>query len=102
LCCVELYQLYPQALGMFGASWFYDPALDEVSPKLSYLRTVPEKNGAFVIFINEGDDARENALQKSTSRRKLYDDGLYTPRHYMLIWPKKSQVKWALGKTQSN
>lgn len=102
LCCVELYQLYPQALGMFGASWFYDPALDDVSPKLSYLRSVPEKNGAFVVFINEGDDARENALQKSASRRKLYEDGMYTPRHYMLIWPKKCQIKWALRKAQSN
>ena len=27
--------------GMFGASWFYDPVLDDISPRLAYLRKIP-------------------------------------------------------------
>ena len=49
-CCSDLYTLHPKVLGMYGGSWFYDPALAQISPRLAYLREIPQKGGAIVLF----------------------------------------------------
>ena len=95
--CVELYALFPQVRGMMGGSWFYDPALAEISPRLAYLREVPLKNGAHLMYVETGGDAMHNSLSSSPTRRKLYEEGRYTPKSYMLIWGKREQSAWAAG-----
>ena len=94
-CCAELYALHPECLGMFGSSWFYDPALDQVSPRLSYLRKVPLEGGAHLFYVHDGREAINNAIAKSATRRKLYEQGKYMPRMYTLIWGRKKQIEWA-------
>ena len=94
-CCAELYQLFPNILGMFGASWFYDPALETISPRLAYLRTTPLSGGAKLMFFTTGGDAIGNSLSTSASRRELYEAGKYMPKNYMLIWGKNEQTAWA-------
>lgn len=93
-CCVELYALHPECLGMFGSSWFYDPALDHISPRLSYLRKIPMEGGAHLFYVRDGGEATSNALAKSETRRKLYEEGKYVPRIYTLVWGRKDQIKW--------
>ena len=95
--CVELYALYPQVKGMMGGSWFYDPALAEISPRLAYLRDAPVKNGAHLMYVETGGDAMHNSLSSSPTRRKLYEEGRYIPKSYMLIWGKREQSAWAAG-----
>lgn len=94
-CCAELYDLHPETLGMFGASWFYDPAIEEVSPRLAYLRQTPLENGAHVVFWEDGGSAIHNALATSKSRRELYEAGRYKPTNYMLLWGRERQLHWA-------
>jgi hypothetical protein len=93
--CVELYGLYPEVLGMFGASWFYDPAVVQISPRLSYLQSTPLNNGAHAMYVQTGGDAINNSLSTSPSRRKLYDEGNYMPKSYLLVWGKEEQRAWA-------
>lgn len=95
LGCTELYPLHPEVLGMYGSSWFYDPALETISPRLAYLRKVPEKAGAELFFVEEGKSARSNSLATSPTRRKLYEEGKYSPKSYMLAWGKNDQIEWA-------
>lgn len=95
LCCAELYALHPEVLGMYGGSWFYDPVLDTISPRLSYLRAVPMAGGAKLFFVEEGGSARNNSLSTSPTRRKLYEEGKYSPKSYMLVWGKSMQMAWA-------
>jgi hypothetical protein len=95
LCCAELYAIHPEVLGMFGSSWFYDPALAGISPRLAYLRDTPCAGGATLTFVQQGGEAINNALSTSPSRRKLYDEGKYVPTNYMLLWGKKAQIAWA-------
>lgn len=95
LCCADLYALHPEVLGMYGSSWFYDPALDEISPRLSYLRATPVTGGAELFFVEEGGSAQVNSLATSPTRRKLYEEGKYAPRSYMLAWGKTRQIAWA-------
>jgi hypothetical protein len=80
---------------MFGASWFYDPALDEISPRLGYLRKTPIAGGAFFIQGDATEEDKRNALSTSSTRQKLYDEGKYIPRSHMLIWGKNDQINWA-------
>ncbi|WP_374261316.1 hypothetical protein [Zoogloea sp.] len=94
-CCAELYERMPQLLGMFGASWFYDPALDEISPRLAYLRKIPEDGGAHLFYVSSGGSQIDNATSTSPSRRKLYEEGKYMPKSYMLAWGRREQMAWA-------
>ncbi len=94
-CCAELYELFPEVLGMFGSSWFYDPALATVSPRLAYLREVPLRGGAKLLYVASGGEAIDNALAKSATRRRLYEEGRYRPKNYMLIWGRRRQQEWA-------
>jgi hypothetical protein len=94
-CCVELYALHPQVLGMFCSSWYYDPALDAISPRLSYLRTTPLAGGAHLMYVETGGEAIANATAKSPTRRRLYDSRQYTPKAYMFVWARSDMETWA-------
>lgn len=98
LCCAELYGVHPEVLGMFGSSWFYDPQLETISPRLAYLRHTPANNGAHLMFVVKGGEAIGNSTSTSPSRRQLYDEGKYMPTNYMLIWGRDAQRAWAARK----
>jgi hypothetical protein len=95
LCCAELYDLHPEVLGVFGSSWYYDPAIETISPRLSYLRSVPINGGARTYFMAKGGDAIDNALATSPTRRQLYKANKYEPTNYLLVWGKSRQIAWA-------
>lgn len=86
-------RLNPQARGMYGGSWFYDPVLETVSPRLVYLRKVPQDNGAHVFYVRP--DTSGDALAKSESRRQLHEQGRYNPAAYAVIWPRDALLAWA-------
>ncbi len=93
LMVAEMLERNPAIKGMFGASWFYDPQLAEVSPRLMYLQRVQLEGGAQMFHI--GADHSGNALAKSKSRIKLYEEGKYRPQEYLIVWPRKEMIKWA-------
>ena len=89
----HMMERHPHIRGMYGGSWFYDPALAMVSPRLTYLRTRPQENGAVVCYSN--DDPHGGALATSDTRRALYEKGQYLPKAYALIWPRAPLLAWA-------
>ena len=95
--CAELCQLFPELLGVFGSSWFYDPIINEISPRLKYLQHVPLTGGARFLYYSTGGAAVGNATSTSESRKKLYQEGKYVPKNYMMIWGKKSLMAWVDG-----
>jgi len=94
-CCADLYELHPAVLGMHGGSWFYDPSLDAISPRLGYLREVPQKGGAYLLFDSVSDQSTQDAISTSPTRKKLYQERKYQPKSYALIWPRRQQIAWA-------
>lgn len=94
-CCADLYEIHPDAKGMFGGSWFYDPAVLQISPRLAYLQSVPLQGGAQSFLVASEGEHVHNAIATSPTRRKLYEEGRYKPKSYMLIWPKDRQISWA-------
>lgn len=79
--------------GVVRGSWFCDPALESISPWLTYLQKMPVENGASLFFLRK--DQTGNAFSKSKKRLKLYNDGKYQPKTYLLTWPRNELIKWA-------
>ncbi|VFQ44345.1 hypothetical protein [Desulfoluna butyratoxydans] len=79
--------------GLFGGSWFYDPQLVGVSPHLTYLQSIPMDNGAFRFYL--GRDRTGNAFSTSKKRVDLYNEGKYTPKSYLMVWPRDALIRWA-------
>jgi hypothetical protein len=95
-CCLRLADmlaLNPGIRGLCGGSWFYDPALEYISPRLTYLRSVPQDNGAYVFYSNI--DINGGALSKSDTRKQAYENGEYLPKSYSVIWPRRRLLDWA-------
>lgn len=94
----ELLRRNKRIKGLFRQSWFLDPQLENISPELTYLRKVPEQNGAKVFPSATFQNAINNALAFSPKRRKLYMRGKYSPTCFAYIWPRKELLKWAENK----
>jgi len=86
----------PEIKGMIGGSWFYDPEVERVSPRLAYLRRRPLDNGAKIFYLggNSSENIR-NATATSATRRTLVEQGKYKPVAYMMVWARAALVSWA-------
>ena len=85
----------PALRGVMGSSWFYDPPLRRISPRLAYLQDRPLQNGAFLIHQGTSPLYTERAVQTSPTRRALVEAGTYTPRSWILAWPRAGLIRWA-------
>jgi hypothetical protein len=90
-----LLRVHPEILGTAGRAWFYDPVLETVSPRLTYLRQRPVERGAFMLWSGTTDIDIRNATAKSANRRCLYEAGKYRPVSYILLWPREHLIAWA-------
>ena len=91
----ELLELNPEIKGMMGSSWWFDPALESISPNLTFLRKVPLDNGAQLFRVGTSAAATRTAIYLSAERRRLYDTGKYLPTIYLLAWARKDLLQWA-------
>lgn len=85
----------PEVKGVFGASWFYDPQLERVSPRLAYLRTDPIAGGATFVRVKTTEQTASLALTKSASRKQMFDEGKYVPEQHLMVWPRRELLRWA-------
>lgn len=88
----ELLAVNPDHKGFCGISWFYDPQLKEISPRLSYLAEFPMSHGGRRFHL--GRDLSGSAVAKSATRARLYEQGEYNPQAFMLVWPINRMIKW--------
>jgi hypothetical protein len=82
----------PEAKGVFGIAWFYDPAVEGVSPHLAYLRQFPLERGAVFVKVETTETGRRSALANSFPRRALYEAGKYDPQEYLMIWRRRRML----------
>lgn len=91
----EICRTRPELAGMIGSSWFYDPPLTEISPRLAHLRLNPLNGGAFMVHQGPAPIHTERAGTASASRKALIDSGEYTARSWLMVWPRKELIAWA-------
>jgi hypothetical protein len=81
--------------GVIGSSWFFDPEIATVSPRLAYLRRIPMENNAMSVRIGSDEHSIGLATKTSETRRKLYTEGHYMPTSYAIIWFRKDLLAWS-------
>lgn len=91
----EICKRRPQMAGILGSSWFYDPPLEQISPRLAYLRVNPLKHGAFLLHQGPGDIHTQRAATSSPTRAALIEKGEYTARSWIVAWPRAALIRWA-------
>ena len=91
----EVLAMQPAIRGISGSSWYCDPAALQISPHLSFVRELFEQNGGFLHRLGPTSDAARKALLKSTSRRRLYEEGKYQPTDYARYWARADILRWA-------
>jgi len=91
----HLLELNPDIHGVFGSSWFYDPALREISPRLAYLRQTPEAHGAHFCFLSHDTASMELATSKSATRKALVEAGKYLPAKHLMLWRRQDLLAFA-------
>ncbi|HAV49539.1 MAG TPA: hypothetical protein DCX75_04880 [Brevundimonas sp.] len=91
----EILKTRPEMAGMLGSSWVYDPPLEQISPRLAYLRLNPLKHGAFMVHQGPGEIHTERAATSSPTRKALIEEGKYTARSWIVAWPRAALIRWA-------
>jgi hypothetical protein len=91
----ELLKSNKDVKGVFGSSWFYDPVIEYISPKLTYCRRITLDNGGNTFYLGTDDQVKKDSLLKSKTRRKLYEEGKYLPTKYLLIWSRNELIRWS-------
>ena len=76
----------PAARGVFGSAWFYDPAIMQLSPRISFTQDLQLGRGAWRIRVGSNPDAIANATATSAERRNRFRNGSYLPTDYAMIW----------------
>lgn len=96
----EMMEINRHVRGLFCSSWLYDPALSTVSPRLAYMHDQARAKGASILYSSVTPDT--GALAKSATRRKLYEEGKYTPKTYVIIWPRRTALRWLKAQRQKD
>jgi len=91
----DLLEADPGRAGMISTSWFFDPALADVSPRLSYLIDIPRSGGAKIVRHKSTDFDVASATATSPTRRARYEAGEYAPVAYTFVWERSDLLKWA-------
>jgi len=91
----ELLELYPDVKGVFGNAWLLDPKLEEVSPRLAYIRKLLVDIGGVTFYNGITVTGIEDAISKSPTRKRLYEEGKYLPRNYLGILSRNRLIDWA-------
>lgn len=98
-CCylkiAAMLELNKDVKGVFAISWFFDPQLERISPRLNFLRERPLHNGGRIFFLAKDKEGVSGALVRSATRQKLFETGEYVPATYLMVWPRKHLIRWA-------
>ena len=86
---------HPDIAGIAAYSWFFDPQLEEISPRLNYLRQRPLQGGALLMRGHTSEFDVKNATAKSPTRRRLYEAGEYVPVAHRMVWLRRDILSWA-------
>ena len=92
---VRLAELYPKVRCLFGSAWLFDPEMEVISPHLTFLRLLVTENGGHLLYFGSSSQDYANATRTSKTRRRLVQEGKYTPTSYFVCWPRKSLLEWA-------
>ncbi len=96
----DLLEIQPEIRGVFGTSWWFDPALATISRRLGFLREIPLSGGARLFRSCSTQASLDNATANSRERQAAVDEGAYRPTDWSMVWSRKALIAWAKGSTR--
>jgi hypothetical protein len=87
----------PEILGIASASWYYDPAIEEVSPNLAFAGDIVREGGGMIFEMKPDESTVESALASSAHRRAAVELGRYRPRRFARVWGRRAFLAWAVS-----
>ena len=98
----EMMRANPDVVGMYSSSWWYDEALNDISPNLSFLRQHPAAGGARFLDLHGPNPQRlVDPFSGSPERKALYEQGLYEPRDILYYWSRSALLRWASAQAEN-
>jgi hypothetical protein len=88
-CMPAVFRSFPALKGLTGSSWFFDPALRDISPELNFVREIPRRWGAVFVPVKPENSATADALLLSPKRRELFEAGKYIPQIHAFLVSKR-------------
>jgi hypothetical protein len=84
----------PDVKFLTGDSWLYSADVAEVAPHLTWMRTIYEDAGAYVVSM---EASQEDAGFKEGSQKlvELYNAGSFNPRRTVVFWSRADMLAWA-------
>jgi len=96
----ELMKHQKDIKGVCGTSWFIDPIIKDISPRLSYINNLLTEIGVSIFPHNTTEQTIKDALFLNSERKKLYENGDYKPRNHLFVVTRSELIKW--GETQKD
>ncbi len=90
----------PRLRGVFGSSWWFDPAVGRLTPEIAYLRDTPCAHGAACLHVCPDPAPVSNAVKFSKVRKAKFDCGEYNPTIYMIAWRAADVIAYARALTR--
>lgn len=84
----------PAVRGLMMSSWLFCASTARVTPRLAWLREIPQSAGASLVDLGSATP-ESGFLIGSEERRKMYEEGTYRPKIACVLWPRKSLIEWA-------
>lgn len=96
-----LLQSEEDLVGLYRSSWFLDPQVVAMEPKLAFLSATPVSNGARYGPCKPitGKDV-DALLSRSRVRAAAYERGDYQPWAWAYLWRRAELLAWAERETQ--
>jgi len=89
--------------GLYRSSWFLDPKVIEIEPKLVFLSNTPVQHGALHGPLKRLEDTElAKVLKHSNRRASAYEQGDYEPWSWAYLWLSKDLLNWAEHQAEGN
>ena len=85
----------PRLRGVFGSSWWFDPAVGRLTPEIAYLRDTPCAHGAACLHVCPDPAPVSSAVKFSKVRKARFDSGEYIPTIYLMAWRAADVIAYA-------
>ncbi len=89
----QLLKSHKDIKGVCGGSWVFDRILKEISPELSYIREISAQYGATFFYQGTDKSTIKDAIFMSPKRIRLYKQGDYMPKSYLMIITRKNLLR---------
>lgn len=99
----DLLRSRPDHLGLYRRSWFLDPQVARIEPRLAFLVAEPLEHGATFGLWGPIDAAdRREILAYSPARRAAFEAGTYRPEVWAYLWRREDLLGWAASESHGS